>query len=508
MRTEKSIKNAATAIISNSVAILASFAAQAIFIKTLGKEYNGLNGLFSNIISMLSVFELGLGSALVYHLYEPIAKKDKEKIKSIMRFYRNSYRAIAATIALLSIALLPFLHFFVTSTIDINIYIVFLLFAADSSFSYLLSYKRSILYANQESYILNIIRIGYTLLLNTAQIIILLLTKNYYLYLIIKIVSRIAENLAITLVSNKRYPELKSKKVNKLGIKTKRSIYKKVKGLLFHKIGSYIVLGTDNIIISKFIDLATVGLYANYTIIINGINALFSQIFYSITSSIGNLLTEKNSIKSYSTYRQILLINFWIACFSCIAFYLISRPFISIWIGDEYLLNDAIVISIMINLYLTMYGNTIGSFKAACGIFHEDRFVPLIQSVVNIIVSIALVKPLGLAGVVIGTIISTMILYLFSYPRYVYSRLFNKKIRDYYMETAKYAILFAIIFIISNITYNVIVSNCKISSLPIQLVVATIISLLLPSAIIVAIYGHSQNFTLIKKIVRRKHYVK
>lgn len=502
MRTEKSIKNAISAIVSNGIAIIVSFIAQAFFVRLLGKEYNGLNGLFSNIISMLSVVELGLGSALVYHLYEPLAKNDKKKIKSIMRFYRNSYRIVALIIIILSVAMLPFLNLFVNTNLDINIYLVFLLFAVESSSSYLLSYKRSILYADQKSYILNIIKIGYTILLNTLQVTFLLFTKNYYLYLIIKIAARIIENLVITTIANKKYSYLRTGNTVPLDNKTKKSITKKVKGLLFHKIGSYIVLGTDNIIISSFINLGTVGIYANYTLITNGINAIFSQVFYSITAGIGNLLTEKRPEKSYKSYKEILLINFWITCFSCIAFYLISKPFVEMWVGPEYVLTKDITLVIMINLYLNMYGYTIGAFKTASGIFHEDRFVPILQSVTNIIVSIALVIPFGLMGVIIGTIASTLILYLYSYPHFVYTKLFNRKKISYYLEFFKYIVIFAIIFTVSVLAYNAITIHVDQESVIFRLIIAACVSLLLPNIMLLVMFKNTPQFEIFKTITK------
>ena len=203
MRTKNSIRNMAVTLVMNFITIIAGFIAQKIFLNLLGSEYLGLNGLFTNVVSMLGIVELGLGSAIIYHLYKPIAEKDINTIKSLMQFYKKSYHLIALVVFLLGLILIPFLPLFVKDvTVSININLAYFLFVIDIVFSYLLSYKRSILYANEQNYIINIIHIFYTIFLNVFQLSLLYVTKNYYIYLVIKIIMRIAENVVITKVAN------------------------------------------------------------------------------------------------------------------------------------------------------------------------------------------------------------------------------------------------------------------------------------------------------------------
>jgi len=309
MRSTNSIKNAIVATIMNGITIIIGFVAQRIFIQTLGTEYLGINGLFTNILSMLGIVELGLGSAIIYHLYKPIAEENKEEIKSLMLFYKMGYRAIGFIIAMIGLLIIPFLPLIVGKiTISENITYIYFLFLMDIVASYLLTYKRSILYANQKTYIVNLVHIGYLIIMNVMQLTFLVLTKNYILYLWIKIICRILENIVITLIANHMYAYIKEKKVKKLSKKVRKSIFMKVKGLVYHKIGTFIVLGTDNIIISSFLCVTTVGLYSNYNLIIQALNNLFSQIFNSITASVGNLLVEEDKKKSYQVYKNILFL--------------------------------------------------------------------------------------------------------------------------------------------------------------------------------------------------------
>ncbi len=403
MRSTNSIKNVVVATVMNLVIVLIGFVAQRIFLQTLGTEYLGINGLFTNILSMLGIIELGLGSAIIYHLYQPIAEDNKSKIKSLMLFYKVGYRVIGFIIAILGLLLIPFLHFIVGEvSIPENIIYIYLLFLIDIVASYLLTYKRSILYANQKTYVINIIHIGYLIVMNVTQLAILVLTKNYIAYLWIKIICRILENVVITLIANYMYPYIKDKQIEPLDRKLRKSIFTKVKGLIYHKIGSFIVLGTDNILISSFLGIVTVGLYSNYNLIIATLNNLFSQVFNSITASVGNLLVENDRKKSYFIYKNILFFNSWIYAFACTGLLCVMEPFIKVWIGSEYLLSFGVLIALVINFYFQGMRKTCNTFKEAAGIFYEDRYVAVLESIVNIVASIVFIKIFGLIGVFIG----------------------------------------------------------------------------------------------------------
>ena len=258
MRSINSIKSMITAIIANGLNIALGFLVRAIFVRTLGAEYLGLNGLFSNIISMLAIIELGIGSAIIYHLYKPVAENDIDKIKKLMTFYKKCFNIIALVVFLIGIAIMPFLNLIVgENNIEGSIHFYFLLFLIDAVCSYLLVYKRSIIQANQKNYIINIIELFYVLILNILRIVILH-TNNYTVYLSVSILLRLVENIIISIIANKLYPYIKEKTKEKLDEETLFDIKKKVKALVFHKVGNFVVTGTDNIIISKFLGIISV----------------------------------------------------------------------------------------------------------------------------------------------------------------------------------------------------------------------------------------------------------
>ncbi len=508
MRAENSIKNTIVSVITNIITILIGFIAQKIFLSTLGIEYLGINGLFNNIISMLGIVELGIGSAIIFNLYKPISEKDTEKIKSLMRFYKFSYRIIAIIIFVIGIAIIPFLRIIVGEVnIHESIYVIYAFFLFDIICSYMLTYKRSILYADQKTYVVNLVHIGYLVVMNAIQITFLLLSKNYIIYLIIKVVCRILENVVITIIANKKYKYITENDVKKLDEDTKKDIFKKIKALVYHKIGGFVVNGTDNIIISMFLGVTWVGLYSNYSMIITAINNVITQIYSSLTASIGNLLVEKNKLKNYEIYKRLLFFNFWLSAFCAICFYFIVTNFISIVYGKQYLLSQFVVIVLSINLYFQNMRKTMNSYKEAAGIYYEDRYVPLFESAVNIIFSILLVYICGLAGVFIGTVLSSMVLHLYSFPKYVYGPITGRKKYEYILDNVKYFVVLIIVFLITFVFNNIIVFD----NIYIDILKNILICITIPNIILILFFRKTDEYkyyknmiiSLIKKIIKK-----
>lgn len=504
MRVKNSIKNIITSFSSNLIVILLGLLSQAIFIKILGKEYLGINGLFNNIVSMLAIVELGIGSAIIYNLYKPVAENDQPKIKALMNFYKKCYNIISIIILLIGLSITPFLNFFATDvTVDVNLEFIYILFILDVFASYLLSYKRSIINANQKNFIVNIVHIGYLVILNLLQIAILILTKNYYLYLGIKIVLRLLENVVLSIIATKLYPYLNNNK-EELDEVTKKDIFQKVRALFFHKIGGFLVLGTDNIIISKYLGIVTVGLYSNYNLIIDAVSKLFGQVINVLTPSVGNLLTENNKKKTFDVFKRVRFLNFWIATFSGISILVIINSFISVWVGKEFILPTFVLIILILNYFQKSMRSSYSVFKEAAGIYHEDRFVPIIESVLNIVSSIILLHYFDLAGVFMGTIISGLALWCYSYPKFVYKKLFDRSYKDYIKETLEYILVF---ILIAGITFS-ISYFINIENQVILLLLNILLSLLLPNIALIIIYRNNENFkyylNLLKQFLRRK----
>ena len=377
-RTGRSARNFLFTLLSNAAAVLIGLAAQKIFIMILGLEYSGLNGLFSNVITMLSIADLGIGEAVVFHMYRPLEENDRDTVCALMDFYKKAFRVVALVIAAVGICLIPVLPYIAkTENTSIHLTPVYLIFLLDVVFSYLLSYKRSMLYADQKNYIVNIVHMAYLLLMNTGQLLMVLFTHNYYLYLLVKLFFRILENVVIIRIVDKSYPYLSEGASKPLSAEIRADIKKKVGALFFHKVGTFCVNGTDNILISTFLGLTVTGLYNNYFLVIDAVTKLFGPAISALTPSVGHLLVEAGSDRLFGVFRKIRFMNFWIACFAATSLLVMVQPFVSLWFGPQYLLEVPVIMLLAFQLFQTLMRGSYNAFQDAAGIFYENRFVPL-----------------------------------------------------------------------------------------------------------------------------------
>ena len=440
------MKNSVSALFSNAVNILTKFVVQKVFIEILGIEYLGLNGILTNIVAALNIVELGISTAIIYNLYEPLKNHKIETVKSLLRFYKKAYNIVALLTAIIGIVLMPFLHFIIHDTVPgVNIYIAYILVLFSSVISYFLSYRQSLLYASQRGYIITNIQTVGNILIAGMQILLLILTRDFYLYLSVKIVVQLLQNIVLHKITAKKYSELCRGRALKLEKKIEKDIFQKMRALFMHKIGSFIVFSTDNIVISAFINVVTVGLYSNYSMIISALEGLFARAIRALTPTVGNLLVDKNYIKNYKTFCKIRNVNFVISLMSSAGIMLFAGLFVKIWLGGEYILSDFTVGILVLVHFQKMMRESFSVFKEGAGIYHEDRFVPLIESLINIIASVILVQAMGLPGVFIGTFLSSLVLWFYSYPRFVYRRLFRRSYWQYAIEVFVGGLMFAAI---------------------------------------------------------------
>lgn len=441
-RTQKTFRNVITSAATYAVNLITAFVVQRVLVATMGTDYNGINGLFSSIISMMSLADLGIGTAIIYHMYRPTAERDQQKINSLLCFYRRCYIGISGVVLLIGFAvgfLLPFLVGDVK--IHDSIYLIYALFLADCLCSYFLAYKKSLLYADLMNYIPDTIYFLTYIVQNALQIYVLISFQNFILFLIIKTLGKCIPNLFISLYIRKKYPFTARKGTEPLEKETKEDIVTKVKGLLCHKLGKIIVTGSDSVVITGILGISTMSLYTNYRLVIAGITALLNKMFETMTNSVGNFLLDSDQERRLDVYKKIDFINFWF--FGCVAvgMYAILQPLITLWMGEEFLLDKIVVFVLVLNFYLDGMRASVNTFKEAAGIFHEDRRIPLIEALINLIASVVLAKLVGIAGVFLGTILSTAAVYLYSYPKYVCRPLFGMTYQKYVGMTMKHLLI-------------------------------------------------------------------
>lgn len=369
-RTQNTVKNVKTGAIVQLVNKLMSFAVRTIFIMMLNTEYLGVNGLFTNILTMLSFTELGIGTAIIFNMYKPIAEDDKEKIKSLMRLYKKSYFIIGTIIFALGLCIIPFMKYIVKEVPNIkeNIIIIYLLFLFNTASSYFFTYKKSIIIAYQKQSIINNIDSFFYLIRSMIEIIFLFLTRNYIVYLIIEILSTLIENIILAKKADKLFPFIKEKDIKEINKAEKNGIFDNVKSLIVYKFGEVILSGTDNILISSMVNVSTVGLCSNYTLIIQAIKSIVSTSLGGVTASVGNLNASKDTKRKEEIFYQLTFINFIIYSFCTLAFIILLEPFIKLWLGENYLLGMGVVIALSLNFFIDGIRNPGFIFRTTLGL--------------------------------------------------------------------------------------------------------------------------------------------
>lgn len=443
-RTKNSFINIVTAVSGQGISIIISFIARIVFIRQLGEVYLGVNSLFANIVGLLALAELGVGTAINYSLYKPLAEEDIPKIKSLMALYRRVYFAIGVIILVAGLALMPFLPFFMkasdTSAVQ-NLYLIFFLFVANSAVSYFYSFKRALIISDQKRYIATIYRYAFYILMNAIQILILYLTKNFIAYLIVAFVCTIAENICVSKKADKMYPYLKDKDIEKLDSDVTNEIKKNTVALLYHKVGSSVVNSTDNILISKIVGIVTVGKYSNYQLITNALNIIMAQLFMALTASIGNLGVTESSEKSEGVFYKIFFLSFWINSIISASVYATVDLLIGAWFGRDMILSQGVLICIVVNYYLYQIRRTVMTYRDAYGLFWYDRYKALVEAAINLIVSIILGIKIGLIGIFIGTIVSTLTTSIWVEPYVLFKYGFKDKPTKYFLRIAYYTVI-------------------------------------------------------------------
>ncbi len=422
-------------VLQQVLTVVGNFVYRTVFLMLLSKEYLGISGLFSNILQILSLAELGIGSAIVFSMYKPFADQDTKKIAALIRFYKNVYHMIGLVIALLGLCLYPFLSFFVDFgqiPSDVNITLVYFLFVLQSVVSYLFVYKQSLLIADQRNHLVLSFTGMLTLASFAVRIAALVMTKNFALMLLCDVIFVLLCNFLFSIWITKKYRDIFRIK-ERLTKEEKSRIYRDTGGLLCHKIGSVVVSGTDSIVLSKFVSLISVAIYSNYATIISAISNVAVRVFSSVLPSVANFIHKKTKEESSDLFYRLFFANMWIASFTTICLYLLLNPFIQVWLDESFLLPQSVVIWICIQHYLQVARLTANNFINACGLFMRDRIRPLIESVLNLVISVVLALRLGIVGVFIGTVVSGAFTYFWREPHLVFRCYFEKKTRKYWL---------------------------------------------------------------------------
>lgn len=499
-RTSNSLKNMAFGVGSQILSILMGFFTRWMFIALLGKEYLGVSGLFTNVLSLLSLANLGFDTAIIYSLYKPLAEGDMVAVKGYMHVYKRVYQAVCIAVLVLGGILMPFLPHLINGEVTIpeNIYVIYGLFLLQSASSYLFSYKQSLLTASQQNRVNSLYHSIFMVLRNLGEMVVLFFFHAYIPTLLCIIAFQLAENAWIARVADKKFPFLADSSAGQITPEQKDALKENVKSLFLYKISGTIISSTDNILISKFQGLASVGLYSNYVYIVDVIRAFLSYIFYSMTASIGNYNATESKEANERMYYNLFFASFWLYGFTGICLGVLLNPFISLWIGKEYLLPGWTVFIIIANYYTAGVQYAPTTYREVTGLFKIGKYRPLIAAVINLVVSILLAYPLGISGILLGTIISRLCVYFWYDPYIIHKTLFERKLTHYFATYLLYGAAAlgagAICFIIG-------------SSIPVQneglaFLMKVVLCAVLPNALFFLLFRKREEFQVILGYVR------
>ena len=497
-RLKMTAKNAFWSYFSMIASLLLQFISRTVFIHYLGEGYLGINGLFSNVLGVLSFAELGIGTAINFSLYKPVATHDTERIKAYMYYYKWAYRVIALIVSVLGLVLVPFLHILVKDPGNVgNITVYYLIYLFNTVTSYFVSYKYSLVNAEQKNYIYTNVNLLVSTTTTVVQIVSLFIWKSFLIYLLVAAIFGVFQKVFISIYFDRLYPYLKEKNVQKLSIEDQKTLITKIKALVIHKVGDVSVHQTDNIIVSAFVNTRMVGLLSNYNLLISTVSGCINVLFNSVTGSLGNMVATESKEYQYSIFKKYRFIGFWFYGFTAIALAILMTPFITLWIGDKMVVNAVVINLLVVDYYMIGQRICLNNIKSAAGVYEPDKYVALLQAVVNLVASIGLVKVIGLPGVYVGTIIQGTLSTVLK-PILSYKVLFGLSSRCYFIDSAKYGIAVIAAYGICLALKNLIMPTVTIVNFIITMAVVTII----PNLLFFIVFHRTEEFRFVAGIIQ------
>ena len=497
-RTKNASRNIAFGVALKILQIILPFLMRTAMIYFMGVQYLGLNSLFASVLQVLNLAELGVGNAMVYSMYKPIVDDDCSKICALMKLYKTYYRIIGLVIASLGIILLPVIPHLIKSDLPegINLYILYLINLGASVLTYwLFAYKNALLIAHQRNDVSSKITLITTFFQFIIQLIVLTVLRDYYIYCIVIIVTQIINNIVTAVVASKMYPQYVAK--GKLSKEEIKQINLRIKDLFTSKIGAVVVNSADTVVISAFLGLTVLAVYQNYYFIMTSVIGVVAVVFSSCTAGIGNSIIVETKLKNYLDLNNFTFMIAWIAGFCGTCFLCLYQPFITLWVGNDLLLGMPAVICLCIYYYTYEINQLLNLYKDAAGIWHEDRFRPLVTAIANLGMNLITVQFWGIYGVILSTVISMLFVGMPWLLHNIFSTLFD---REYIYQYIKNLFRLTTVSVgVSALTY-MICEMIHVSAL-MTLLVRLLICVVIPNTLFYVIYHRLPEFKNSVRIV-------
>ena len=497
LRKKNSIKNFLFGFGTQIIQTIFPFITRTIFIKTLGESYLGVSSLFTSILTVLSLAELGLGDILIYSLYKPIAEKNKERIASLLDFYKVVYQIIAGIVFIVGLLLVPILPLLINLPSDIpNITFYYIIYVLNSALSYLFVYKTSIIRADQKQYIINIYTAIFTVILNVVQIIVLLIANNFTLYLVVQLCCTFTQNYLLSKKVDSIY-DLKIKHP-KISYKEQKRIFSDTKYMLMYRLGGTFLNSTDSIYISTLIGTVTVGYYINYNSLISLLESFVRILNSSVTASVGNINAVESKEFQKKVFDVLILIFFWIATIGIIGYSTLADSIIILWLGEAFRIDYFSILALGVRFYMPIILFPIWIYRNTTGLFKETKGILLYAGILNLILSYIFGKWLGLAGILIATSVSRLCT-SFWYEPYI---LYKKEFYDYHLR--EYFLKAGYSFILGGVGIICVDSICcMINNMALKIIISVVFSILIPTVGFVIGFYRSDEFQYLVNQLRK-----
>lgn len=504
-RSKRAAQNVITGFEYQAMVMILSFVSRKLFIYTLGTEYLGLNGIFTDVLTLLSMADLGFSTAMAYSFYKPLADNDTKKLAALVAFYRKIYNVIALAVLVLGLCFIPFLKYVINTDKEIPNLVIYYLFSLfNVVVSYLMVYKTTILTADQKDFKVVKIRMFTTFTREILRIAVLLLWHNYIVYLAIGCATNLLNNVVASRKAEKEYPFIKERAVDVSVINEAKSrIIENMKSVFIYRVSTTMFSATDNIIISAVVNTAAVGLYSTYFMISSKLLIVEQIIFSAMTASIGNIIVKENYEKRYTVFQSMQSVSFIFCGIITSTFCIMVNDLITVWLGKAYVFPTITVIAITINTYFSCALQPLWIYRDATGLYRKTKYVMLIAAMENIVLSITLGHFIGVAGVIFASAISRITTYCWYEPRLLFKEYFNKGAAKYYVSILMNVVLLGVtIFVIQFFSRNYEIRNWP------QLIIKGVLVGVLCTVVFIGAYirtdGAQNILNRVKALVKKK----
>ena len=493
-----------TGFIYQAVMLVFSFVSKTVFIRTLGDDFLGMNAIFSDVLSLLSMADLGFGTAMAYSFYKPLAEDNKPKIASLIRFYKKIYNSIALIVTVVGVLCIPFLDVIINTEKEIpNLEVYYLFSLAGVVISYMFVYKTTLLDADQKNYKLTTVRMFANLIKTILQVVALVMFHNYIVYLSIGVFIQLVNNFVASAITEKEYPYLKEKqKVTDVDKEVKKNLFGNMKSVFIYKLSITLFTATDNIIMSIVVGTAMTGIYSNYLMVSNKLLLVEQIVFSALTASVGNVIAKESAKKRYEIFSAMQSVSFIFCGVLASSFCIMANDLVNVWLGDHYVLPLLTVIAISINTYFSCALQPLWVYRDATGLYQKTKWVMLVGAVVNIVLSFVLGNAIGLAGIIFASAIARISTYFWYEPKILFREYFDQSAGKYFVSILKNVLLVALtVFAGLSLTRNIAINGW------VGLIIEGIIVGSLNMAIFMLAYCKTEGFQMIwkkgKKIIKK-----